>query len=231
MLLAFDTSSAWLSMGIWDLERDCLGAEMLLDSSATHGTTLLPGLQWLLGRFPGQTPQGIAVCAGPGSFTGLRIGLASAMGLAYAWDVPMLPLSSLELAALNYGLSPDTIWVVHDARHNMVYAAPFKWESNQLIRLAPDRAASPERLARALAPPAIVLGSGARQHWKTLSRAGLALAGESSLPVRPGLLARRAAWYWRQGVRVSPMDLKANYCRPSDAEKRFNRPLENYNLL
>jgi tRNA threonylcarbamoyl adenosine modification protein YeaZ len=157
MLLALDTSTAQLRIILWDLERDCLGAEMLLDSAATHGTTLLPGLQWLLQRFPGRQAQGIAVCVGPGSFTGLRIGLASAMGLAYAWNVPLLPLSSLELAALNYGVSPHTVWVINDARHNMVYAAPFKWQDKQLIRLAPDKAASPERLRQALIPPAILL--------------------------------------------------------------------------
>jgi tRNA threonylcarbamoyladenosine biosynthesis protein TsaB len=230
MLLALDTSAALLRLSIWDLQRDCLSAEILLDSPATHGTTVLPGLQWLMKHFPGREPRAIAACAGPGSFTGLRVGLATAIGLAYAWNIPAIPLSSLELAALAYETSPDTIWVVNDARHNMVYAAPFKWREGQLIRLAPDSAASLERLRAAITPPAIVLGSEIHLR-EILSGEGIRLADKITLPFRAGLLAQRAAWYWRQGVTVSPMQLKANYCRPSDAENRFAQPLEDYNLL
>jgi tRNA threonylcarbamoyladenosine biosynthesis protein TsaB len=231
MLLALDTSAAPLRASLWDLQADRLRAEILLDNSATHGTTLLPGLHWLMAQFPHHKAKAIAVCVGPGSFTGLRVGLATALGLAYAWELPMIPLSSLELTALAYGPCPGTVWAVNDARQHMVYAAPFKWDDDQLIRLGPDSAARPERLGQLIVPPASLVGTGIAAYRETLSGAGIALAEEARLPFRSGLPAQQATGYWRQGVSVSPMQLQANYCRPSDAEKRFARPLENYNLL
>ncbi|MDR1396987.1 MAG: tRNA (adenosine(37)-N6)-threonylcarbamoyltransferase complex dimerization subunit type 1 TsaB [Desulfarculales bacterium] len=231
MMLALDTSASPLLIALWDMERDSLAAELLLDNAKTHGSLLLPALQWLTSHWPDKKLRAVAVCVGPGSFTGLRVGVASAIGLAYAWNLPMISLSSLELPALSHGpVAGATVWVINDARQHMVYAAPFQWEGDKLLRLAPDGAASPERLRQLLAPPALLLGSGAALYGETLTGEGIIL-GNTDMTPRPGLLARQAACYWREGVTVSPWQIKPNYCRPSDAEKRFTLPLEEYSLL
>jgi tRNA threonylcarbamoyladenosine biosynthesis protein TsaB len=231
MILALDTSASPLLLALWDMERDSLAAEVLLDNTATHGSLLLPAFKWLSSHWPDKKLRAIAVCVGPGSFTGLRVGIASAVGLAYAWRLPMIPLSSLELPALSYGpVAGATVWVINDARQHMVYAAPFQWQRDKLLRLAPDGAASLERLRQVLTPPALLLGSGAALYGETLAGEGISL-GNMDMPLRPGLLAKQAACCWKEGVKVSPWQIKPNYCRPSDAEKRFLLPLEEYNLL
>ena len=228
MLLAFDSSASPLTMALWDTENERLAAELMLDSNS--GSSLLPGIDYMLSHFPGRGLRALAVCTGPGSFTGLRVGLASAQGLAFALDIPVIPLSSLEILAFAAGCRPGMVWAIVDARQKTVYAAPFTWEQGRLRRLAPDGAASPERLRELLKPPACLLGSGAELYARLLTTPGISVMPLTAAP-RGATLIELARPRLLSGQTIAADALKPNYCRPSDVEARFNLPLEEYNLL
>ncbi len=231
LVLAIDTA---LAGGGVALARDGeLLAEVFWQVGATHSRLLLPAVENLL-ELAGESREsleGVAVCAGPGYFTGLRIGLASAQGLALGLGIMASPVSSLRLLALGAACHQGVIWAVADARRGLVYAAPFRSGPAGLQRLAPDAAMAPERLAAAIEPPALLLGDGARLYAAQLAGSGATLAPEAFDRPRPGNLALLGARRLSEGRGVLPQSLAARYCRPSDAEVRFGLPLDEYNLV
>ena len=136
-ILAIEASGLVASVAV--TEDDMLKAEFTVNNKLTHSQTLLPMLKEML-HISGESLDdidAIAVSAGPGSFTGLRIGAATAKGLALAKDIPIIKISSLE--ALMYELSSDSydvICPIMDARRGQVYHAAFR----DGIRLLPDAA-------------------------------------------------------------------------------------------
>ena len=231
LVLALDTT---FPAGGAALARDgeILG-EACLNSSETHTKRILPLVDALLLRCRVERPdiQGLGVGVGPGFFTGLRIGLASVQGLALALSVPCHGVSSLRLLAQAQCAYRGRIWAVADARRGLVYAAPFLSGPEGVERLDQDAAMSPERLAKCLEPPALLVGAGARVHWRALAAEGLELAPAWADQLRPGLLALIVEEALEQGRGVPPEVLEARYVRPSDAEVKFGLPLDDYRLL
>ena len=122
------------------------------DTGLTHSRTLMPIVEGLL-RNTGLTVAGmdaIAVSAGPGSFTGVRIGVSAVKGLAASSGKPCIPVSTLE--GLAYNLQPESgiLCAAMDARCAQVYNALFRWEDGSLRRLCEDRAVSIEALGKEL---------------------------------------------------------------------------------
>lgn len=228
MILCVDSSARELVLALWDSEKQQLKAELWLDGPLTHGQMLMPSIQFLLQQTKGEI-SGLAICVGPGSFTGLRVGLATVQGLAFSKNLPIVGLSSLQIMAANQGELPHTVWAIMDARQNMLYAAPFSWQDGQLLRLAEDGAARVERLLELIDKPAFLVGSGAMTYAEAFQQAGLTV--QPARTVRGETLARLAAQAFMRKEQVSPEQLKPNYCRPSDAEASFGIPLEKYNLL
>ena len=206
---------------------------MCLNSSETHTRRLLPLVDGLLARCKVERShlEGLGVGVGPGFFTGLRIGLASAQGLALGLGLPCHGVSSLRLLAQAQCAFRGKIWAVADARRGLVYAAPFVSGPEGVERLDQDAAMTPERLAGMIEPPALLVGSGARVHWQALAAPGLEIAPSWADYPRPGLLALIAEKALGQGRGVPPELLSARYVRPSDAEVKFGLPLDEYRLL
>lgn len=230
-VLAIDTCGP--AGGLALAQNGRLLGELLVDSPITHSRRLLPSLEFLLDQC-GLTRadlSGLAVTLGPGYFTGLRIGLASAQGLALGLDLPAVGVSTLRLLALGLAMQEGVVWAIADARRGLVYAAPFKSQGGELTRLEPDAAYSPARLAPLLKPPALLVGDGAQLHAPALLAPGLALAPAWAGLPRPGLLALHGQGLLDQGLGQGPEHLKPHYCRPSDAEVRFGLPLDQYRLL
>jgi tRNA threonylcarbamoyladenosine biosynthesis protein TsaB len=227
MLLAVDTHAASLGCALWQRNEERLLAEWRLDVKQPHGRTLMPAIDFMLqsAGMEREALTALGVCVGPGSFTGLRVGLATVQGLAWALQLPVAPVSSLRLHALAAGPQPAAVWALLDARHNMLYAAPFRWEQGELRRLAPDGAASRQRLRQVMLPPVTLVGPGAGL-WPEEE----GFNAVAALALRPAELAAAAADALRQGQGLAPEQLKPNYCRPSEAESRFNLPMEKYNL-
>ena len=171
-----------------------LVAQSYQNSGLTHSRTLLPMVDAML-QGCGESLEGvdvIAVAAGPGSFTGLRIGVATAKGLAWPGDKPCAPCSTLESMAWPLAhLEGRVIVCAMDARRGQVYNALFLARGGELERLCPDRAVSLEELERELKNyenPKIVVGDGAKLCYNTLTERGL------SLELAPPLLRMQSAW-------------------------------------
>lgn len=143
-------------------------------SGLTHSRTLLPMAESLLKNTDRslQDLDLIAVAHGPGSFTGLRIGLAAAKGLAWALEIPAVGVSTLE--AMAYGgpsMEGSLLCCCMDARRQQVYNALFQIREGRPLRLCPDRAISIAELAQELGEKTwILLGDGAELCYNTMDR-------------------------------------------------------------
>ena len=141
-LLAIDTSSRTASCAV--VENGILLGEFYANIKLTHSCVILPMVQDLLARLKLSVNEidCFGVTTGPGSFTGLRIGLSAIKGLAHALGKPCVGVSTLEALAWNLGF-PCLVAPVLDARCSQVYTALFSWEQDgTLKRLSPDEALS-----------------------------------------------------------------------------------------
>lgn len=149
-ILAVDTTAKTATAALTEDER-LLGLTVL-NTPNTHSVTLLPMIDGILkGADITVGDVELFVCsAGPGSFTGVRIGTAAVKGLAYADKKPCVGVSALEALALNVTEEDGIICPVMDARRNQLYNALFVYEDGKLRRLTPDRVITAEELASEL---------------------------------------------------------------------------------
>jgi tRNA threonylcarbamoyladenosine biosynthesis protein TsaB len=231
LVLGLDTATQ--AGGAALAEDGKLIGEAMLSAEATHSRRLLKVIEFLLqgAQRTKHDLGGIAVTIGPGYFTGLRIGLASAQGLALGLDLPVAAVSTLRLLASSQNRTGITVWAVIDARRGLVYAAPFRMGEAGLERLAEDAAMSPQRLAAEIKGPALLVGDGARVYAEELAGPQRELAPEWASVPRPGLLALIGFDRIAKGEGLKPAEVRPRYCRPSDAEIRFGLPLDEYRLL
>jgi tRNA threonylcarbamoyladenosine biosynthesis protein TsaB len=192
------------------------GSLRLLQPGGGHAPELLAAIEEVLAA-TGKTPHdlaGIAVALGPGSFTGVRVGLATAKGLGYALGIAVDGLSSLELLARAAGLDPGAIvCAAMEAGRGEVYAARFRVAADGVVRLSPDAALPPAKAAGELEAGTLVAGDGAPA---IVARAPDRLRAAAVVPLAP-FLAAWAAWTIRAGTPFRPGGPVPNYVRPSDA--------------
>lgn len=142
-LLAIDTATPACSAAL--LHSDGITQEFTLEARK-HTEVLLPMCDRLLSRSGGRA-DGIVLSAGPGAFTGLRVGASMALGLATAWNAPILPISSLALLAASAANGETaTVLALLDARMQAVYAGLYRIEAGKVIALAPDRLCAPDAI-------------------------------------------------------------------------------------
>ena len=152
LILAFETSAKAASAAL--LEDGKLLGESYQNTGLTHSQTLMVMAETLL-RQCGKTAadvSAVAVAAGPGSFTGVRIGVAAAKGFAWGREVPCYGVSTLEAMALSLGAYQGYVCPVMDARRSQVYHALFYVNHGSLERITDDRAIALEQLKQELAP-------------------------------------------------------------------------------
>lgn len=167
--LALDTTLSSGSIALFEQERVLYSA--YFDIRITHSETLMPAIDHAL-RFCGRGKEALKevyVCSGPGSFTGLRIGLATAKGIAFGLGIPVYAWNSLELAALGASGLDKCILAVIDAKMKEVYYALY---DSQLHELIPPRVDKPEALARLDMDKFILCGSGTALVKPILEAAG-----------------------------------------------------------
>lgn len=147
LTLGLDTTAGTASVAILSDER--LLCEYTLNSGNTHSQTLLPMIENMLGLL-GKKPYDIdlyACAAGPGSFTGVRIGAATVKGLAEPFDTPCVPVSALEALAQNLAGYEGILCPAMNARRQQVYTALFESDGSGISRLCEDQAMAVEELA------------------------------------------------------------------------------------
>lgn len=192
MILALESSATACSAALC---RDGeLVAQSYQNSGLTHSRTLLPMVRDMLknSQLTLEQVDVIAVAAGPGSFTGLRIGVATAKGLAWPADKDCAPCSTLESMAWPLAhMAGSLIICAMDARRKQVYNALFLATGTGLERLTPDRAISLEELGAELKNyenSKIVVGDGAKLCYNTLTEEGIPMA------LAPKHLRMQSAW-------------------------------------
>ena len=217
-ILALETSAKSVSCAV--VEDGAPLASAYQCTGLTHSRTLLPMVDTMLKNadLTLDDINAIAIAAGPGSFTGLRIGIAAVKGLAWAADKPCLGVSTLEAMAQNAAHIDGLIVGAMDARRSQVYNAVFETKGGELTRLTPDRAISLEELCAQLQgkqQPITVLGDGGVLCYRYLEEhAPGMLLYQSAVGV--GLAAERA---YARGEAVSAQELLPVYLRPAQAER------------
>lgn len=219
-ILAIESSAKAASVAL--VEDGRLLAQNVQHAGLTHSRTLLPMLHSLLDGLGLELADidKIAVAHGPGSFTGLRIGVATAKGLAYGAEKPLVGVSSLEaMAHQAKHLGAGLITPVMDARREQVYNALFRTEGTSLTRLTEDRAIAIEDLFAQAdhKGPYLLVGDGAALCYTYLQSAGI------PAEVLPEHLVQQTAWGVAMAARnlsgTCVHDVNPCYIRPTQAER------------
>ena len=224
LILAFETSAKAASVAL--TEGGKLLGETYQNTGLTHSQTLMVMAEDLL-KTCGKTPQqveAVAVAAGPGSFTGVRIGVAAAKGFAWGADIPCYGVSTLEAMALSLGIWQGYVVPTMDARRNQTYTAVFHAEKGVLTRLEEDMAVSLEELKEKIKncqEPVFLVGDGAVLCYNTLLEdvPGLVLPPEHRMHQRAAGVALVAQQQIDAGIPGDGAALKPNYLRLSQAER------------
>ncbi len=227
LILALDTAGA--SCGAALAEEERLLAEVAERAGWNHARRLLPLVDHAL-RAAGRRPEelaAVAVTAGPGSWTGLRVGLATAQGLGLALGVPVVPVGSLAALAWGAGPRPGPVCALLDARGGGVYAGLFAWEGWRLVSLLAatrlPRACWLDRVAEAVAAgPCYFVGEGL-DVWEreVVARFGReAVAPPPLRAIRPGAVATLGFHVLAGGGAVDPADVRPVYGDGEEAPRR-----------
>ena len=224
LILAFETSAKACCVALHDGNK--LLAESYQNTGLTHSQTLMTMAEDLLktcGMTAGDVTH-LAVAAGPGSFTGVRIGVAAAKGFGWGAELPVYGVSTLESMARSLGVWDGHVCACMDARRSQVYNALFRSKGGALERVSEDRAIALEELKTNLEHidgPIYLVGDGAMLTHRTLSGQieNLILPPEHRLQQRASGVALAAAEAIGRGESGDGAALQPNYLRLSQAER------------
>ena len=224
LILAFETSAKAASMAL--TENGKLLGESYQNTGLTHSQTLMVMAEDLLKQCGKQVRDitALAVAEGPGSFTGVRIGVAAAKGFAWGRQLPCYGISTLEAMAISLGAYDGYVCPCMDARRSQVYNALFRVDRGVLQRISEDRAialADLKEELKNLENPVFLVGDGANLCYNTLSSeiAGLVLPPEHRLHQRAVGVALAAEAKAAAGETGDGNGLSPNYLRLSQAER------------
>jgi tRNA threonylcarbamoyladenosine biosynthesis protein TsaB len=219
--------SATLSGGAAILDGDRLLGEITLNIAITHSERLLAAVDRLLadcGLAPADL-EGLAVSVGPGSFTGLRVGLATVKGLAMALDLPIAPVPTLDALAARLPFADAPVCPILDARKNEVYLSLYRWRGDRMCREREYLALPPELAAAGLTAPVILLGDGieACRPWLDGQGDGIRIAPAAQRLPAAATVAELGHAVLAAGDGVGAEALVPLYLRPSEAELKARR--------
>ena len=231
-VLAIETATPAQSVAL--LDEDRLLAEASYDAKGSRGGLLLPTVDHVLRKagVAAKDLDAVAVSIGPGSFTGLRVGLATAKGLALGTGAAVVGVSTLEALAEGYEPAEAiTICTLLDAYRGEVYLAVFKRRAGCLERLHPDAVLAPEAVVEALADvelPAHLVGNGAARYRTQLKaalgkRVRMTESGVGAVP-SAAIVARLGRAQLAQGTRPDAAVVPV-YLRRTEAEVNWDKGL------
>ena len=224
LILAFETSAKAGSVAL--MQDGVLLGQSYQNTGLTHSQTLLSMAESMLSQ-AGKTAQeveAVAVAAGPGSFTGVRIGVAAAKGLAWGREIPCYGVSTLEAMAESLAVHTGYVLPVMDARRSQVYTALFRADNGKLSPVMEDCAISLEELGETiknLELPVFLVGDGSILCYHTLKEVcpALVLPPEHRMHQRAVGVALVAQKKIAAGEPGDGKALAPNYLRLSQAER------------
>lgn len=224
-ILGLDSSGIVASVAL--VEEDVLLAEYTVNYKKTHSQTLLPMLDEVarMTDLNLETIDAIAVAAGPGSFTGLRIGSATAKGLGLALKKPLVAVPTVEALAYNLYDTQGLICPIMDARRNQVYTGIYRFENHELVTVEDQMAVSITELLEKLnrcGAPVTFLGDGVpvfRDVIASALKVDFSFAPAHVNKQRAAAVAALGAVYYKAGKIQTAVEHGPDYLRVSQAER------------
>ncbi|MEW6714130.1 MAG: tRNA (adenosine(37)-N6)-threonylcarbamoyltransferase complex dimerization subunit type 1 TsaB [Nitrospirota bacterium] len=220
-VLAIETATMAGSIAV--IDDDTLIGEVRINVKIAHSERVMTSVEWLLtaSNLSINDIDAFAVSIGPGSFTGLRIGLSTIKGLSYAAKKPIVPVPTLDAFAWKFRFSSHPVCPMLDARKNEVYAALYNWENVECRKLIPETATAPAELLNNIKGRTIFTGEGARIYRKLIIEklGGNALfASSSDMSPSASSVAEIAIEKLKEGITADPASLTPFYLRRAEAE-------------
>lgn len=236
IVLALDSSSIVATVAL--MEDHKLLGEYSTHHKKTHSQKLMPMIAELLEscELKMEDVDLVAVAEGPGSFTGLRIGVATAKGLAHAMNIPVVGISTLDALAFNLPFCHGLICPILDARRAQVYTGVYKWDGEELYAVEAPEAVALETLMEKLVlrPEKIIfLGDGVEQNKDVLvqSLGDRAVFAPNTVNMpRASSVAQLALQKAQAGELQNYFELTPEYLRKSEAERQYEEKIKSCGL-
>lgn len=227
-ILAVDTSSSVASCAIVDGEK--LISERILNNKLTHSQTIMPMIASALAEseLKAEDIDVFAAVNGPGSFTGLRIGVSAVKALAHAVNKPCAAISTLEAMAYNIMFTEYLIAPIMDARRGEVYNAIYRFEDNKLVTVIEPRAVSVDECCEdilKIGKKTVFLGDGLPVYKNGIVKklGGMAIAAPAHLNAQ---MAGSAAVLAKEKELIPYQVLAPVYLRKSQAEREYEKRMK-----
>jgi len=223
-ILAVDTATKSCSVAL--IDGDTLLAESTSLIGQTHSRHLLNIIDAILKQAGLKIAQldGFAVSVGPGSFTGLRIGISSIKGLAFCLNKPVVGVSSLQTLAWQCRPTAYLICPILDARKQEVYFCRYRFKKGRMEKLSQERVASPAEAVRGIREPCVFVGNGAKLYQQLICD-GLGelahFAAESQHTIQASAVARLSLPRFKRQETDDVHLLVPHYIRKSDAQLKI----------
>lgn len=225
-IIGIDTSGIVAGVSLID-DNKILG-EININYKQNHSVTIMPMIDTLLKMVNVELEEidYIACCCGPGSFTGLRIGGATAKGIAHALNKKIIPISTLEMLAYNIFMPSKFIVPIIDAKGERVFTAIYEWENSKLQNILPETATTLQELLQYIEEndiEPIFLGDGALVYKEKILNAnkGYSFAPISHNMQKASSLASLAFEYAKKGKFVDYNNFEIEYLRKPQAEREL----------
>jgi tRNA threonylcarbamoyladenosine biosynthesis protein TsaB len=224
-VLGIDTSTSCGSVGL--IDNGEVIADYLLNISVTHSERLLGAIEFVLkeARCNIENLDGWAISLGPGSFTGLRIGVSTVKGLAFATQKPVAGVPALDVLAFQISPTPYLVCPILDARKGEVYTAFYRYEKGDFPhRQTAFQAIRPKDLVEKIEERTIFIGDGVKTYGDYLQNAlpSLTISPPHPLHLPHGsIVARLGLELLRKGESLDLSNFTPLYVRPSEAELKW----------
>jgi tRNA threonylcarbamoyladenosine biosynthesis protein TsaB len=221
IMLALETAT--MTGGVAITRDDLLIGEVRISVKIAHSERLMNSVAWLLktAHLSVKDVDAFAVSIGPGSFTGLRIGLSTAKGLAYASDRPLIPVPTLDALARAFPFCSAPICPMLDARKNEIYTGLYRWEGGSCNKIVSETAVHPADFLREIRELTLFTGDGAilyRDMIQDILGDKAVFAPPSRILPSAAPVAEIAIEKLRLGAVADPVTITPLYIRKSEAE-------------
>lgn len=233
-ILGIDTSTMVASVAV--IEDNQLVCEYTINTKKTHSQKLMPMIENMLKESDLNINDIdlIGICVGPGSFTGLRIGMATAKAIAHVNNIPIVGVTSLEMLAANMNLCDKKICSILDAQRNQVYTAKFEYIGNRLVQINDTDVLEIDKLINEISSSEddyILIGEAVYKYEEKLKDIeNISIPSPSHNMTKASSLCSIALEKYNQGENIeSCYTINPMYIRKSQAEVQYDEKMKRLN--